>query len=94
VEERNNASGVPELEVSKLDIKDGDILLIRIPAGKVPDKEAQMYFSALRDRLTTLGFKDVTVLILDAEIDIETLDERIMSKYGWVKAPKAESMLH
>jgi hypothetical protein len=31
---------------------------------------------------------------LDAEIDIETLDERIMSKYGWVKAPKAESMLH
>lgn len=66
------------IEISKLNINDGDVLLI--DTNPTP-YEAQRIYETFRDN----GYGKCVLLFGFEESDIKTLDEEAMKELGWVK---------
>lgn len=67
------------MDIEKLDIKDGDILVLRAAweTSKVAD---------LEQILNEKGFKDILIIILEEGENLSSLNEEAMKKEGWIKA--------
>lgn len=68
-------------EIKKLDLQNGDILMLRCLDLENPEDMALMVYETLQE----VGLDDVLVLMCPYEITIDALDEEIMGKWGWVR---------
>jgi len=73
------------MDVDKLDIQDGDILLV---SNYTDMREVEQLVTKLRD---DMGRKNILVII---GMSIKVLTEEMMSEYGWEKKRKSVSEGH
>lgn len=71
-------------EVQKLQIAEGDIMLIRCPEH-TPDEEAKLIVSSFREWTRQAGCPGIRILCVLGNTLIEHLDEARMLSYGWVR---------
>ena len=71
-------------EVAKLQIAEGDIMLVRCPEG-TPDAEAKMIVQSFREWTRQAGCPGIRILCILGNTQIEQLDEARMLSYGWVR---------
>lgn len=67
------------MDYSKLDIKDGDTVLLK---GNIPPSHARILSENLRKK------NDITVIILAGGQDLEILNEKEMNSCGWYRKEK------
>ena len=68
------------IEMKKLSVKKGDVLIVRSPMP-LPMQVMQSMATSLRDA----GHKDVTLLNLLTQFDVQLLNVDQMAKLGWVR---------
>ena len=71
-------------EVQKLQIAEGDIMLIRCPAN-TPDDEAKTVVQSFREWTRQCGCPGIRLLCIIGDTQIDALDEARMLQYGWVR---------
>ena len=73
-----------EFELSKLDIKDGDILLVRYNKRYNIKEVQESVYSVTK---TIKNLPKAHFLIVGEGADIESLPEKEMNRHGWYKRP-------
>lgn len=71
-------------EVQKLQIAEGDIMLIRCPQH-TPDDQASLIVKSFREWTRQAGCPGIRILCVLGDTQIEGLDETRMQSYGWVR---------
>jgi hypothetical protein len=79
--------------VKKLEIKNGDFLLVRAAGELNNNNFYHMFAERLRYMLDKNDLADVTVLLIGAETGVELLDEKMMMRAGWLKKEKVDELL-
>jgi hypothetical protein len=67
------------LEVEKLNIQDGDTIVIKSDIITIEN------LAKLQKQLVKSGLKDIRILRLSPEDEIQSLDEKQMNALGWFK---------
>ncbi len=81
VEDKNRSL---KLAVAKLCVKDGDILIVRVPNGCDRELMRALYVQA-RGFLRAEGLLKVRLLVLETGIGFESLNTEMMETYGWIR---------
>ena len=71
-------------DVAKLELCEGDIMLVRCPKG-TPDDEAQTVVKTFREWTRQAGFPGIRILCVLGDTQVTQLDEARMLSYGWVR---------
>lgn len=71
-------------DVAKLRIEEGEIMLVRCPAG-TKDEEAQLIVKSFRAWTREAGFPGIRILCVLGDTQVSQLDEARMLSYGWVR---------
>ena len=85
---------LPILEEVLIDIKNvknGDIILIK--TDKINNNKISKLAENIRKELDKYNFKENIVFIVNKNVNIELLDEKIMFKLGWLKKKTVEKLL-
>ena len=72
-------------EVDKLRIKDGDIVVIRMPKSMLTQDGYEESAKLIRNHLYAQGIEDVLIMVLAPDTALSLLDEAEMKHYGWVR---------
>jgi len=65
-------------DIEKLQLQDGDVLLIK---GKIPIERFKEFVKEIQKK----GFKKCLIINAYKNIDISTIPEKEMNKYGWYR---------
>jgi len=65
-------------KLEKLQLDDGDVLLIR---GSVPNETFKQFQTELKKR----GYNNILLINVGKNLDIEKLPEEQMNKAGWIR---------
>ena len=71
-----------EEEIEKLQIGEGDILLVRLPLDSPPVDTINHFMQGLGDILDNVGAQ---AIVVEHDVDAEVLDEDEMRELGWVR---------
>lgn len=80
-EDEEGSITVRKKDLKKLDIKDGDVIVVK----RFPGLTARL-LDWMADELGNRGFGNCIIVAVDRMSDLKSLDENVMRNYGWVKA--------
>lgn len=77
-----------ETEITKIEPKKGDILIVRIK-GQANRQRMSKYMSAVKELLNKNNkYKDVGVIGVVGDVEIQNINEKMMNQFGWFKRRK------
>lgn len=71
---------IKEVEVSKLDIKEGETLLVRVDIGTIPPKKAETFLKDIAKSMQKVVPKNVKVVVMPSKIDVSVLTSSQVSE--------------
>ena len=77
-------------QVERLEVTAGSVLVFK---GELTVADWERFTDSLRERLTPLGLRNILILHLGLDVELEVLDEAYMAAHGWVRAPRPERRL-
>ncbi|MCK5607533.1 hypothetical protein KAR91_36960 [Candidatus Pacearchaeota archaeon] len=80
-----NDNDKPDVELEKLALKDGDIVLVRYSSSDMSAYDCCRFIEALKLSRAFQNAKDASIIFIEGETDIKTLSEDNMNKAGWFK---------
>jgi len=97
--EKKELKELVHIELKKLDIKSGDVIIVQLLSGNVPTDSLRKFLEQLRDvippSLKGIEFdigqpmkenpKKVNIFVVPKEVSIRTLSEKEMNKEGWFR---------
>jgi hypothetical protein len=85
---RSERPGVvlPAQRVRRLDLSDGDVLVLRMPPGEFANPDFMESLTADLRRLEERHDWSLTVLLVDHGWELDHADEYTMRRHGWVRA--------
>lgn len=72
------------VEMTKLELKPGDVLLVKIPTT-MPTSFHERMKSAARAWLNSQGLERCRLLIIEGGIDMAAVDAQYMERCGWIR---------
>jgi hypothetical protein len=79
--------------VKKLDIKDGDFLLVKAKGELNNNSFYNLFAERLRYMLDKNELEKVVVVLVGGETELELLDENMMIEAGWLKKEKVDELM-
>lgn len=82
-EDEHGSITIHEKDLSKLDIKNGDVVVVKRFKGLSAD-----VLEWFAEELGKRGLYDCIVVAIDKTSDVKSLDEKVMNNYGWYREQK------
>ena len=79
-------------EIEKLELKPGDILLVKAAGSHTPESLADVTL-AMRAKFEQRGMDNLIVVVNREEFNIRVVDEAEMNQYGWFKLEAAAEVV-
>lgn len=76
-----------DVELSKLDLHPGQILVVKTPAG-IDRQEQYALITELNQALRQRGMDNLILLVDRSDFEVRIMSEAVMNEHGWFKVEK------